>query len=170
MTEAMTEPPAQAFTGGCQCGAVRYAGHAPLEKIHLCHCRMCQRAVGNVFAALAGVPKERFEWTRGTPGQFASSSLATRGFCPACGTPLFFSYNDSPRIYVTIGSLDNPTVAVPEKQYGIEKPVALAARQHRSVARGDAEKRKAGGDDGSPVRREHDAWLKKRNAPSATRR
>ena len=120
MTEAKTEPLAQAFTGGCQCGAVRYAGHAPLEKIHLCHCRMCQRAVGNVFAALAGVPKERLEWTRGTPGQFASSSLATRGFCPACGTPLFFSYNDSPRIYVTIGSLDNPTVAVPEKQYGVE--------------------------------------------------
>ena len=41
-------------TGGCQCGAVRYAFYAPLENAHVCHCRMCQRATGGVFAALAG--------------------------------------------------------------------------------------------------------------------
>lgn len=113
-------PPAPPVTGGCQCGAVRYAAHAPLEKIHLCHCRMCQRAMGNVFAALAGVPKDRLQWTRGAPSAFASSSLATRGFCARCGTPLYFAYNEAGRIYVTIGSLDDPAQAVPQIQYGVE--------------------------------------------------
>ncbi len=30
-----------AITGGCQCGAVRYALHVDrVEKPHVCHCRM----------------------------------------------------------------------------------------------------------------------------------
>ena len=57
---------------------MRYAFYAPLENAHVCHCRMCQRATGGVFAALAGGAPENFAWTRGTPGFFASSNLAQR--------------------------------------------------------------------------------------------
>ena len=32
-------------TGGCQCGAVRYRATAMLDNAHVCHCRMCQKAV-----------------------------------------------------------------------------------------------------------------------------
>jgi hypothetical protein len=108
-------------TGGCQCGAVRYAFYAPLENAHVCHCRMCQRASGGVFAALAGGQPENFAWTRGNPAFFTSSSLAKRGFCAQCGTPLSFKY-DSPsaRMYTTIGSLDRPEEVELVKQYGIE--------------------------------------------------
>jgi hypothetical protein len=110
------------ITGGCQCGAVRYAMHVSVvEKPHVCHCRMCQRATGGLFAALAGCPKDRLEWTRGEPALFASSSLATRGFCRDCGTPLTFAYNQKQaRIYVTIGSLDDPARTPIERQYGAE--------------------------------------------------
>jgi len=110
------------ITGGCQCGAVRYAMHVgKVEKPHVCHCRMCQRATGGVFAALAGCSKDKLEWTTGEPAHFASSNLARRGFCRNCGTPLTFAY-DAPeaRIYVTIGSLDDPELAAIEIQYGIE--------------------------------------------------
>jgi len=108
-------------TGGCQCGAVRYAFYAPLENVHVCHCRMCQRAVGGLFAALAGSAPDNFAWTRGTPAFFASSNLAQRAFCAECGTPLSFKY-DTPtaRMYTTIGSLDNPDAAHIVKQFGIE--------------------------------------------------
>jgi hypothetical protein len=115
------EPREPFATGGCQCGAVRYAFYAPLEKSHACHCRMCQRATGGVFAALAGGTPENFAWTRGTPRFFASSNLARRGFCADCGTPLSFKYDDlSARIYTTIGSLDDPENAPIVVQYGIE--------------------------------------------------
>lgn len=92
-----------------------------VEKPHVCHCRMCQKATGGVFAALAGCAKPALAWTRGTPAVFASSNLATRGFCRDCGTPLTFSYNTpEARIYVTIGSMDDPARAGIEIQYGIE--------------------------------------------------
>lgn len=108
--------------GGCQCGAVRYALRIDkLEKPHVCHCRMCQKATGGLFAALAGCTKSQVEWTNGEPAFFASSNLATRGFCKACGTPLSFTYNaPETRFYVTIGSLDDPEQAAIEIQYGLE--------------------------------------------------
>lgn len=112
----------RAITGGCQCGAIRYAMHVPaVQKPHVCHCRMCQRATGGLFAALAGAPKALFEWTRGEPAFFASSNLAARGFCRDCGTPLSFAYTlPEARMYVTIGSLDDPAAAAIEVQYGVE--------------------------------------------------
>ena len=113
----------QRYEGGCQCGAVRYALNMAPQRSHYCHCRMCQRAVGGLFAALAGAKKDVFQWTRGTPGFFASSTLAQRGFCAACGTPLSFAYHEASWIYVTIGSLDDPSAAKPERHFGIESRV-----------------------------------------------
>ena len=107
--------------GGCQCGAIRYAFYAPLENAHVCHCRMCQRATGGVFASLAGGAPDNFAWTRGTPKFFASSNLARRGYCADCGTPLSFKYElPASRLYVTIGSLDRPQDVTLVKQFGIE--------------------------------------------------
>jgi hypothetical protein len=81
---------------------------------------MCQRAVGNLFMATAGVPLDRFAWTRGEPALFQSSSAAERGFCRDCGTPLTFRYLAKDAINVTLGSLDEPARARPIKQHGIE--------------------------------------------------
>jgi len=109
-----------AVTGGCQCGRVRYAIHGPLFNAHICHCRMCQKAFGNLFAALAGVNKADLRWTSGEPAYFRSSSIVQRGFCPHCGTPLTFAYDHTSHMNIAIGSLDNPALAKVENQYGIE--------------------------------------------------
>jgi hypothetical protein len=108
-------------TGGCQCGAVRYALYVAPQNAHACHCRMCQRATGGLFAALAGAPRADFAWTQGEPAFFASSNLARRGYCAACGTPLSFAYERAgARHYVTIGSLDQPASVPIVRQYGSE--------------------------------------------------
>src|SRR5687768_7379087 len=114
---------ADELTGGCQCGAVRYRLHMQPKKVHFCHCRMCQKAVGGAFALLAPVKKDQMSWTRGAPSFFQSSTLAERGFCKSCGTPLSFAYTDSEWICVTIGSLDDPSRAQPEIHYGVESMV-----------------------------------------------
>jgi len=111
------------LTGGCQCGAVRYALYAEPSAADICHCRMCQKAVGNLFMAVATVPRERFAWTAGKPAIWQSSSVAERGFCPTCGTPLSFRYLEGARISVTTGSLDQPARARPTRQLGIESRV-----------------------------------------------
>jgi hypothetical protein len=114
-----------AVTGGCQCGAVRYRSSQLMDNAHLCHCRMCQKAVGNFFAALVGAPNDTLVWTRGEPAAFASSDLAERGFCAKCGTPLFYRSIGGTRTGLTIGSLDDPTLAPPQVQVGMEARYAF---------------------------------------------
>jgi len=111
------------LTGGCQCGAVRYRLDAEPTGANICHCRMCQKASGGPFMAFAGVRLSQLAWTRGRPKVFASSAVAERGFCPACGTPLTYRILDRDRISVTIGSLDDPAAVAPAMQYGVESRV-----------------------------------------------
>ena len=68
------------LTGGCQCGAIRFALKAVPVKVSICHCRMCQKASGAPFASFADIARDDFSWTRGTPASFRSSSIAMRGF------------------------------------------------------------------------------------------
>ncbi|WP_373503354.1 GFA family protein [Aestuariivirga sp.] len=117
-------------TGGCQCGAVRYAITTPFENPHICHCRMCQKAFGNYFAALVGTSKSGLSWTKGEPAFFQSSGIVQRGFCRDCGTPLSFAYDYSSRIAVSIGSLDHPERVMPAIQYGTESRLPAFAHLH----------------------------------------
>ena len=116
----MSEQRKPVLTGGCQCGAVRYALYAMPERAGICHCRMCQKAVGGPFASWAPVRGIHLTWKRGTITTFASSSTTRRGFCGKCGTPLTFQYIDSDWIGVTIGSLDRPQDIPPTLSFGIE--------------------------------------------------
>jgi hypothetical protein len=108
------------LTGGCQCGAVRYAAAERHDNAHICHCRMCQKAMGNFFAPLVAVPKESLTWTRGMPSRFCSSAGVDRGFCSACGTPLFHDAVADAHLNLTIGSLDRPELVGPVDQDGME--------------------------------------------------
>ncbi|GMG84077.1 GFA family protein [Paralimibaculum aggregatum] len=111
---------AGAVTGGCQCGAVRFRVTGGLGRASICHCRMCQRATGGAFAPLVGA--RGVEW-QGTPARFASSDVAERGFCAACGTPLFYAPLGSEVVELMIGALDDPGAVTPELHYGVESRV-----------------------------------------------
>ena len=108
------------WSGGCQCGAIRYRLSEQPSRAHICHCRMCQKAFGAFYAPLVGVPLGAFEITRGALGTFRSSDRVERGFCGRCGTPLSFRYIDSDWISVSIGSLDDPEAFPPADQHGTE--------------------------------------------------
>ena len=77
----MTAVAKPVLTGGCQCGAIRFALSAPPKKVSICHCRMCQKAAGAPFASFADIDRADFTWTRGKPAAFRSSSIAERDFC-----------------------------------------------------------------------------------------
>jgi hypothetical protein len=132
------------MTGGCQCGAVRYALYAEPTGASICHCRMCQKAFGSYVAPLTGVRLKDLAWTRGQPGIFKSSELVERGFCRDCGTPLSYRVVEKDRISVSIGSLDEPARIAVEKQYGIESRLPAFARASRAARREDGRKHAGG--------------------------
>jgi len=116
----MTDNAKPVLTGGCQCGAVRFALKAVPTKVSICHCRMCQKAAGAPFASFADIEIGDFTWTKGKPAAFKSSSIAMRDFCADCGTPLGFRRIDGPRIEIMTGTFDKPDRLIPTRQYGTE--------------------------------------------------
>ena len=116
----MTAASKPVLTGGCQCGAIRFAVAGAPAKISICHCRMCQKASGAPFASFADIEKSDFSWTRGQPAAFKSSTIAERDYCKDCGTPLSFRRIDGPRIEIMTGTFDRPDRVIPTRQFGTE--------------------------------------------------
>lgn len=108
------------MTGGCQCGAVRYAADVPDDAAYLCHCGMCQRATGGVAAAFRALPLAAVTWTTREPDRYRSSPFARRGFCAACGTPLTYEADDGHGLDLTVGSFDEPHYFRPHSHAGAE--------------------------------------------------
>lgn len=105
--------------GGCQCGRIRYEAEIENYEAYLCHCRYCQRATGGVSIAFKNLPKAAVHWNR-EPDWYASSPIAKRPFCSACGTPLGFAFPDSDHMDLTVGTFDDPAPFFPTSNFGIE--------------------------------------------------
>lgn len=108
----------ETYSGGCQCGAVRFRVTGPIIHASVCNCRMCQKAFGNFFAPFAHGPEEP-AWTRGRPAIFKSSERVERGFCRDCGTPLTYKWGDDITA-IAIGAFDKPDAIMPNIEYARE--------------------------------------------------
>ena len=101
------------FSGGCACGAIRYAcSRAPLAMLN-CHCKDCQRSSGAPFASGVVVQAADLQVT-GTPRTHpvvgGSGRSVTRTFCPECGTPLFTRSEANPELVsIRFPTLDDPS-------------------------------------------------------------
>ena len=74
--------------GSCLCGAVEISARADSE-VDVCHCSMCRRwGGGPLFTVPSRAAIEL--GGRATPATYRSSDWAERGFCPNCGTHLFY--------------------------------------------------------------------------------
>ena len=126
-------------SGGCQCGAIRFAFFADPIRVSLCHCRMCQRAVSSPFAILAESKRDDFEWTRGAPATFQSSSRAKRDFCRDCGTPLSYRLVDGDVIELLVCAFDDPAALAPQYAVGVESKLPWTDKLHQLVSRTTSE-------------------------------
>jgi hypothetical protein len=107
----------KSFTGGCECGAIRYEVSAEPIAMFNCHCRDCQRASGGPYAGVVYMPAKAVKITKGSPRYYATSSEAMgvnkRGFCPDCGSRLFGGITDTGH-GITASSLDDPSFFKPQ--------------------------------------------------------
>ncbi len=106
------------YTGGCDCGAIRYEIAAePLIAGH-CQCRDCQRASGNGHASNIGFPRAAVKlegkathWEKTAD----SGNVVTRSFCPTCGSPVYSTNSGMPDFFVVrAASLDDPSRFKPQ--------------------------------------------------------
>ncbi len=101
-------------TGRCLCGAIRYRAPSTPKWTALCHCDSCRRSASAPYVAWMGFAAESVLWT-GERHFYKSSEIATRGFCPDCGTQLSFESTRWPgEIHLYAVSLDDPEAYVPQ--------------------------------------------------------
>ncbi|MEM1272825.1 MAG: GFA family protein [Pseudomonadota bacterium] len=89
--------------GSCLCGAVRYTVSGPLRPVIACHCTQCRKTSGHHVAATS-VPRAMID-IEGAVTWFASSKTAKRGFCPTCGSNLFWD-GGGEDVSIFAGTLD----------------------------------------------------------------
>jgi hypothetical protein len=79
---------------------------------------MCQRAAGAPIVAWVEFPRATlaFDGPGGAPAFYRSSEKMQRGFCPRCGGTICSIEDGSDKIYVTVATLDEPNVIVPQSQ------------------------------------------------------
>ncbi len=96
-------------TGSCLCGAVRYTITGGMGPAIACHCRECRKQSGH-HAAAAPVPKDAVTLTRDEGlTWYKASATASRGFCNACGSSLFWQFDDSAQTYIQLGAVEGAT-------------------------------------------------------------
>jgi hypothetical protein len=101
----MTAP----YTGGCQCGSVRYVVTEPIS-LSACHCKECQRQSGSAFGMSMLVKKDSLKVT-GPTRQFtriaASGNEVTCVFCPECGVRIYHAFESAQNVLaIKPGTLD----------------------------------------------------------------
>ena len=104
------------FTGGCACGAVRYALKSEPFDGGWCHCRTCQLNSGAPAMVFASVPAGDLVWTQGADKvrSFPSSSFGRREFCGECGTPFLMKVDHQPEtVDFSVATLDEPDRVAP---------------------------------------------------------
>lgn len=94
-------------TGGCRCGALRFALEGPTGPVVHCHCAFCRRVHGAAFTTIAFFPAPAFSWHADSaePHRWTTPAGNVRHFCGGCATPI---YNLAPALDVAclvIGSL-----------------------------------------------------------------
>lgn len=103
---------ADALTGSCLCGAVRFTIDAPVNELRACHCRNCQKASGAGGSVNAVVPSAAFRITHGAPRRYSaradSGRVLHRYFCGDCGSPIYSQRESTPEtVVVRAGLLDS---------------------------------------------------------------
>ena len=99
----------QIFTGGCNCGGVRFENDGPLDgHASYCHCTRCQRRTGTAASAQVRIDAGAFRLLQGEElvREWAPPDGWPKCFCSSCGSALW-SHDPSGEIMgVRLGLFD----------------------------------------------------------------
>jgi hypothetical protein len=104
---------AQPLTGSCLCGAVTITMREAHSEVDVCHCSMCQKWTGSMYA---GIEADDFT-LQGEEhiAAYQSSDWAERAFCSKCGSHLWYKFLPTGNRTFLAGMFDLPE-GLPIKQ------------------------------------------------------
>ena len=93
--------------GSCLCGEITFQAEAAAREPAACHCTQCRKQSGHHWASVQVMDSALK--MNGTPRWYISSPGVRRGFCPTCGSFLFWKSDADPDTGVSLGAIDGPT-------------------------------------------------------------
>ena len=117
--------------GQCHCGAIAYEAEVDPQKASICHCTDCQTFSGAPFRASVPARAEDFHIRKGKPRVYVkvadSGNRRAQGFCGDCGTPIYATSADDPKIYnLRLGAVKQREQIPPRRQIWCESSLAWA--------------------------------------------
>jgi len=92
------------ITGSCCCGKISYTAKG-LAPLWFCHCQQCRRMTGHYMAA-AQVNLNDIE-IKGEAKWYYVSDSSRHGFCPDCGSQIFWRNDKNDFLSITGGSMND---------------------------------------------------------------
>ncbi len=101
--------------GACLCGAIAFSVAPPYRWFAHCHCSMCRKHHGSLFATSLGVARAAFRWLEGTDEivHYRATAVFERPFCRHCGSSVPALSHDERYWHVPAGLLDGDLGARP---------------------------------------------------------
>jgi len=104
----------------CGCGALRVTVRGEPDVVVMCSCIACQRRTGSPFGQGAYFAKDAIVSIDGVYRRFARRADSGRGlengFCPECGTNLFWTLEMRPtQIAIAVGCFGDPAFPGPDR-------------------------------------------------------
>lgn len=111
--------------GQCHCGAIAYEAEVDPQKASICHCSDCQTLSGAPFRASVPARTEDLHFRKGKPQTYMkiadSGNRRAQGFCGACGTSLYSTSADDPKVYnLRLGAVKQRAQIPPRRQIWCE--------------------------------------------------
>lgn len=94
------------LTGSCNCTSVTFTVKTVI-RTSACHCGQCRKHSGHHWAS--GLAADKDVAIAGYVRWYRSSDAARRGFCPTCGSFLFWKMDSEPKISFSLGTIDGDT-------------------------------------------------------------
>jgi hypothetical protein len=98
---------------------VHWSYDAPLTTMLHCHCSVCRKHHGTLFATCVTGPLSTFRWRGGTEkiSSWQSSARERRSFCSVCGSKVARVEHDSQRVFMPAGTLEGELGIRPQMHF-----------------------------------------------------
>lgn len=124
------------ISGQCHCGAISFTATVDPSQVLVCHCSDCQQFSGAPFRAVLPAPIEQVR-IHGQAKVYVkvaeSGNRRAQAFCPDCGTQLYASEAESPKVLnLRLGCVNERAQLVPQRQLWGSSAMPWLAQLHEA--------------------------------------